>query len=152
MDKIDKSNGASAVFSSKALSLASAKRAVHRPQEERAGLGVGQRAAKGAVELAGGHASSMGTKKAMDPTRVASVGPLLDAFAVESAQRAQAMAGGPSAGLELSAESRALSGLAGQAARTVDAGAPAGSGKRLKAYGQAQQALAPKGEGFDGSA
>ena len=152
MNKIDKSNGASAAFSSKALDLASAKKASGAPQKGSTDPAMGQWATEGTAAKKGGVEPSTWAKKAVNPLSEPSAAREFDTLAAESAQQARAMAGAPNTMLDLSAESRALSGLAEPAARTVDAGAPAGSGKRLKAYGQAQQALAPKGGGFDGSA
>lgn len=145
MEKIEKSSGASAAFSSKALGMAGGGKA-KAPAAAQAGDGFALPEAKGAAgrprepEVGKGG----GTE--------AAAGPVFATLASESAQRERALAGAPNASLDLSPESRAMSGGGRPAARTVDAGAPAGSGKRIRAYGEAQQALAPKGGGFDGSA
>ena len=74
------------------------------------------------------------------------------------AHRAESAAARPSAPseepqeqLDISPQAASLAGSM-KVATTLAASAPSGAGSRLRAYGEAQSAGAPKGSGFDGEA
>jgi hypothetical protein len=58
----------------------------------------------------------------------------------------------PRVSLELSDEALRLAAGSGEAATTIDAGAPKGSSKRLSAYGGVQSLQQDRGAGFEASA
>lgn len=122
MDNASKSSGASASFSSKALELAQAK--IKTPKEP----------------------EKVFPPVKTDPVRKVEIA--ADVLARESVLNATFV--GES--LEISDQAKKIGQLAGPVATTVDAGAPKGSSKRLKSYGDAQISAPSKGSGFDSTA
>jgi hypothetical protein len=154
MDKIGKSIGASAEFSSKALGLSNAAKGARLAPRSGSLHSTPAADPPSAMSLYDiFKKTDFSLSKPIKAAKVDAAPAVYETLSSERAKELQAIAGVPMDDLSLSPESRAIEGkLAHKVATTVDAGAPAGSGKRIRAYGDSQQVLAPKGGGFDGSA
>lgn len=119
MENTSKSSGASASFSSKALELAHGKIKTSKEVEK------------------------VFPPVKVDPVRKVDVSS--DIVPKESALRVSS----EGETLEISEQAKKLGPWDGAVATTVDAGAPKGSSKRLKSYGDAQISAPSKGSGFD---
>ena len=135
MDKNIKSSDASATFSAQALGLAKTSA---KPESLAPAFALHERAEP--------KPPPTGAKSLARPSRL--VTPTPSPHAAVSGP--SALPRTAQAGLSLSDEGKSRG--VGKVATTIDAGAPTGSGHRLRAYGEAQKALAPKGAGFDKTA
>lgn len=175
MNMIDKSNEASAVFSSKALDLARTKvkredlplrgtlaqeKGAQLPPEGHgkvSPLPVSVSSARGKAEetvpdfVLSARARAESTKSVSSTHQST---PTVPTAVTTGTGKLQAARSVPirvtltDPALNISELARSL-GEPQKPASTVEMGAPVGAGKRTKAYGDAQQALSVKGEGFD---